>query len=178
MILNLYQNIYCLFIYLFFCYFFGPLPQHMEVPRLGVESELQPPAYTRATAMRDPSRVCNLHHSSRQRRIVNPLSHSENSPICLLLFLLLLLQEMDPKKYCCDLCLRIQHCRELEHRLQTRLGSGVSVAVVQACGYSSNWTPTLGTSICHRFGPKKQNKKQKNQKIPKPHSQLPCSSAG
>ena len=32
-----------LFIYLFlsfFCYFFGPLPQHMEVPRLGVQSEL------------------------------------------------------------------------------------------------------------------------------------------
>ena len=27
-----------------------------------------------ATATRDPSRVCNLHHSSLQRRIVNPLS--------------------------------------------------------------------------------------------------------
>ena len=26
--------------FLSFCYFFGPLPQHMEVPRLGVESEL------------------------------------------------------------------------------------------------------------------------------------------
>ena len=54
--------------------FLGPLQRHMEVPRLGVESELQPPAYTRATATRDPSHVCNLHHSSRQRRIVNPLS--------------------------------------------------------------------------------------------------------
>jgi len=32
------------------------------------------PAYARATAMRDPSRVCNLHHSSRQRQILNPLS--------------------------------------------------------------------------------------------------------
>ena len=31
-----------LFIYLFwsFCCFFGPLPWHMEIPRLGVESEL------------------------------------------------------------------------------------------------------------------------------------------
>ena len=46
----------------------------MEVPRPGVESELQLPASTAATATRDPSRVCNLHHSSRQRRIVNPLS--------------------------------------------------------------------------------------------------------
>ena len=45
-------------------------PTAMEVPRLGVESELQPPAYARATATRDPSRVCNLHHSSRQSRIV------------------------------------------------------------------------------------------------------------
>jgi len=63
------------FIFFFsFCYFFGPLPRHMEVPRLGVESELWPPAYARATAMRDPSRVCDLHHSSWQRRIVNPLS--------------------------------------------------------------------------------------------------------
>ena len=50
------------------------LLRHMEVPRLGVESELEPPAYARATATRDPSRVCNLHHSSGQRRIVNPLS--------------------------------------------------------------------------------------------------------
>jgi len=46
----------------------------MEVPKLGVESELQPLAYARATATRDPSRVWDLHHSSRQRRIVNPLS--------------------------------------------------------------------------------------------------------
>ena len=35
----------------------------MEVPRLGVESELQLPAYTTATATPDPSHVCNLHHS-------------------------------------------------------------------------------------------------------------------
>ena len=46
----------------------------MEVPRLGVESELQLPVYTTATATRDPSHVCDLHHSSRQRWILNPLS--------------------------------------------------------------------------------------------------------
>ena len=28
------------FFFLSFCYFFGPLPRHMEGPRLGVESEL------------------------------------------------------------------------------------------------------------------------------------------
>ena len=45
--------------------FFSVLPlQHMEVHGLGVESELQLLAYTTATAMRDPSCVCELHHSS------------------------------------------------------------------------------------------------------------------
>ena len=44
----------------------------MEVPRLGVESELQLPAYTTATP--DPSPVCNLHHNSQQHWILNTLS--------------------------------------------------------------------------------------------------------
>ena len=42
----------------------GPLPRHMEVPTPWVQSELRPPAYTRATATRDPSQVCSQHHSS------------------------------------------------------------------------------------------------------------------
>ena len=50
----------------------------MEVPRLGVESELQLPAYTTATAMQDPSCICNLHHSSQQRRNLNPLSEARD----------------------------------------------------------------------------------------------------
>ena len=38
----------------------------MEVPRLGVELELQPPSYATAiaTAMPDLSQVYNLHYSS------------------------------------------------------------------------------------------------------------------
>ena len=44
-----------LFIYLFVC--LGPHPQHMKVPRLGVESELQMPANTTATATWGLSRV-------------------------------------------------------------------------------------------------------------------------
>ena len=52
----------------------GPHLWLMEVPRLGVQSELQLPADTTATASPDPSHVCNLHHSSWQRWIVNPLS--------------------------------------------------------------------------------------------------------
>ena len=38
--------------------------QHVEVPRLGVESELQLLAYAIATAMPDPSHVYNLQNSS------------------------------------------------------------------------------------------------------------------
>ena len=38
-----------------------------------VESELPLPAYTTATATPNPSHICNLHHSSQQRWILNPL---------------------------------------------------------------------------------------------------------
>ena len=50
----------------------------MQVPRLGVESEQQLPAYATATAMWDPSHVCDLHHSSLQGQILNPLSKSRD----------------------------------------------------------------------------------------------------
>ena len=60
--------------FLFYLFFLGPHPWHVEVPRLGVESELQLPSYTTATATLDLSRVCNLHHSSWQHQILNPLS--------------------------------------------------------------------------------------------------------
>ena len=63
--------------FFFFC-FLGPHPQHMEVPRRRVQSELQPLAYARATAMQDPSCVCNLQHSSRQHQILNPLSEARD----------------------------------------------------------------------------------------------------
>ena len=60
--------------FFFFPAFVGPHFRHMEVPRLGVESKLQLPAYTRATATPDPSLICNLHHFSQQCWILNPLS--------------------------------------------------------------------------------------------------------
>ena len=58
--------------------FLEPHPRHMEVPRLGVESELQLPAYTTVTAMLDPSRICNLHHSSWQSQILKLLSRARD----------------------------------------------------------------------------------------------------
>ena len=50
----------------------------MEVPRLGVELELQQPAYTTATATRDPSQLCDLHHGSWQRSILKPLREARD----------------------------------------------------------------------------------------------------
>ena len=38
------------------------------------ELQVQLPAYVTATATPDPSRVYDLHHSSRQRQILNPPS--------------------------------------------------------------------------------------------------------
>ena len=45
---------------------------------------------------------------------------------------------------------------ELWCRSQTRLQSGIAVAVADS--YSSDSTPSLGTSTCFRHGPKKTNK--------------------
>ena len=49
-----------------------------EVPRLGVESELQLPAHTTATALWDLSQVCDLHYTSWQRWILDPLSEARD----------------------------------------------------------------------------------------------------
>ena len=52
-------------LFIYFC-FLQPHLRHvdMEVPVLGVESELQLPVY--ATVMPDLSSVCNLHHNSQE----------------------------------------------------------------------------------------------------------------
>ena len=50
----------------------------MEVSRLGVESELQLPAYATTTAMGNPSHIYKLHQSSWQRPILDPLSEARD----------------------------------------------------------------------------------------------------
>ena len=65
-----------LFLFFFFFFFLGPHLQQIEVPRLEGELEVQLPAYTTATAMWDPNCICNLHHSSWQHWILNPLSEA------------------------------------------------------------------------------------------------------
>ena len=63
--------------FLFSFVFLGLHLQHMEGPRLEVESELQLPACTATTATPDPRCVCDPHHSSRQCWILNPLSKAK-----------------------------------------------------------------------------------------------------
>ena len=50
----------------------------MEVPRLGVEMELQLLTYTTATAMPVPRNIYDLHLSLWQSQILNPLSKTRD----------------------------------------------------------------------------------------------------
>ena len=49
-----------------------------ELPRLEIESVLQPPAYTTIPPMQDLSHICDLYHSSQQCQILNPLSEARD----------------------------------------------------------------------------------------------------
>ena len=74
--------------FFFFFFFFGVFlalhPKDMEVPRLGIKSELQLLTYATATAIQDMSQVCNLHHSSNQCWILNPLNQARDQT-CILM---------------------------------------------------------------------------------------------
>ena len=99
----------CLFVcFLFFCFLFllKPQPLYMEVPRLGVELEWQPPAYITAIVMQDPNHTVTyagacgndgfLTHRERPGMelasswilvgfVTAPLSHEGNSSHCIFL---------------------------------------------------------------------------------------------
>ena len=59
-----------------FLSFLGLHPWYMEVPSLGIQVELLASITTIATATW--SHICNLHHSSRQRQILNPLREARD----------------------------------------------------------------------------------------------------
>ena len=61
----------------FFFFLLGPHLWDMEGPRLGVESELQLPAYATDTVP-DPSPISDLHHSSWQHQVLNRLSKAKD----------------------------------------------------------------------------------------------------
>ena len=62
---------------LFVC-FLGLHPWHVEVPRLGVQLELQLPAYITGIATWDPSCIFNLCHSSWQCQILSLLRQAQD----------------------------------------------------------------------------------------------------
>ena len=62
----------------FFFWSSGLHPWHMEVPRQGIQLELQLPATATAAAVPDPSLVWGLDRSSWQHRILNPLSKARD----------------------------------------------------------------------------------------------------
>ena len=66
-------SLYEILNFFFFC-FLGLHHWHVEVPKLGVELELQLPPYPTATATQELSCICDLHRSSRQCQILNSLS--------------------------------------------------------------------------------------------------------
>ena len=62
----------------FFFFPFTATPQHMEVPRGGVELELQLLPYDTAIATPDVSCTCDLNNSSQQHWILNSLSEARD----------------------------------------------------------------------------------------------------
>ena len=73
-----YGSSVCVCVCVCVCVFLGLNSWHMEVPRPGVQLELQLLAYAPATAMPDPSHVCDLHPSSWQHQILGPLSEARD----------------------------------------------------------------------------------------------------
>ena len=71
-------RIYFLFLFIFSLFRVAPLAYGGSQAR-GLIGAVEP-AYTRATATPDPSRVCDLHHSSQQRRILYPLREARDWP--------------------------------------------------------------------------------------------------
>ena len=64
--------------FFFFLFFLGAHLWHMEVPRLGVELELQLLAYATSTTTWDLGHFCYLHQSSWQGWIPNPLGKARD----------------------------------------------------------------------------------------------------
>ena len=64
--------------------FLGLYLRHMEVPRLGVESELKLLVYTIAIATGDLSLGFELHYSSGQQQILSPRSKARDGTLILM----------------------------------------------------------------------------------------------
>ena len=79
-------------IYLLTFCLFRATPEYMAVLRQGGELELQLLPYATATATEDLSHVCDLHHSSWQRWILNTLSEARDGARVLILAIFVTMQ--------------------------------------------------------------------------------------
>ena len=71
---NIYIEMYSLQKYFLYSFHLTFTEIIFSFPKL----ELQLPVYATATAMWDPSRICDLHHSSEQCQVLNPLSEARD----------------------------------------------------------------------------------------------------
>ena len=69
--------------FFFFLLFWGTRATHGSSQARGQIGAVAP-AHATATAMPDPSRVCNLQHRSQQHRILNPLSEARDQTLILM----------------------------------------------------------------------------------------------
>ena len=74
--------IFLFFFFFFFC--FSVAPAAYPSPMLGVKSGLQLLACATATATPDLSHICDLHHSSQQHWIINPLREARDQTCVLM----------------------------------------------------------------------------------------------
>ena len=80
-----FQPLFFIYLFILSFVFLGSHPQHMEIPRLGVQSELQVLAYTTVTAMPDPQPTergwgSNLQPHGSQLGML-PLGHDGNPQV-------------------------------------------------------------------------------------------------
>ena len=79
----------------------------MEVPGLGVDLELELPAYyTKAAAMPYLNHLCDLHCSLQQHRVLNPLSKARDQTR-ILIDTSWVLNALSHNKNCCVLFLAV-----------------------------------------------------------------------
>ena len=121
-----YRHLYFL-LFIYFCFLGLPL-QHMEVPRLRVKSELQLPAYATATATWGLCCVWDIHRSSWQCQILNPLREARDQTHIL----------MDTSWV----------CTTLSHN-----GNSIDICIFK-CAFSSGATEFRMWSLCEALGTK------------------------
>ena len=130
-----------LFCFVLFCFVFGgPLLRHMEVPKLGVRATAASLLHSPATP--DPSSICNLPHSSRQRGILNRLSEARDQTQ-------VLMENRWATMGIPSLCF-ICH-------FEVILQSSGMCWVVKECSYRVNWRKIIlwfgpGMYFCYHFG--------------------------